>query len=124
MTKTKTTTKAPKPAAPKSREHKAVGGPEPVKPATPAPQPARAKVPAKPKRLSGLDAAAQLLAGSKEPLRCAELAERVLAKGLWKTTGKTPAATLNAAMLREIRDKGKESRFRKAGRGLFAAHAR
>ena len=71
-------------------------------------------------KLSGLDAAAQVLAQAKEPLRCADLTERVLSKGLWKSKGKTPAATLNAAMLREIKTKGSAARFRKAGRGLFA----
>ena len=72
-------------------------------------------------KLSGLDAAAQVLAQAKEPLRCTDLTARVLSKGLWKTKGKTPAATLNAAMLREIKTKGSAARFRKAGRGLFAA---
>jgi hypothetical protein len=33
-----------------------------------------------------------------------------------------PAATINAAIIREIRTKGKQSRFRKTGRGLFAAN--
>lgn len=71
--------------------------------------------------MSGLDAAAKVLADSGKPMRCKEIVERVFAKGLWKTGGKTPAATINAAMIREIRDKGKQSRFRKAGRGLFAS---
>ena len=34
--------------------------------------------------------------------------------------GQTPAATLYSAILREINTKGKESRFKKADRGLFA----
>src|SRR5262252_4151690 len=79
------------------------------------------KPPKPPKRLSGLDAAAQVLAQSKEPLTSADLTRLVLDKGLWKTKGKTPAATLSAAMLREIQHKGRDARFRKAGRGLFAA---
>jgi len=33
--------------------------------------------------------------------------------------GQTPAATLYSAILREINTKGKESRFKKANRGLF-----
>ncbi len=36
---------------------------------------------------------------------------------------KTPHATLNAAMLREIGVKAGESRFKKTGRGLFAFNA-
>ncbi len=74
--------------------------------------------------LSGLDAAAKVLADSGKPMRCKEIVERVFAKDLWKTGGKTPGATINAAMIREIRDKGKQSRFRKAGRGLFASSGR
>ena len=49
-------------------------------------------------------------------------AERAIAAG-WKTSGKTPHATLYAAMLREIAKKGDAARFRKADRGLFEAGA-
>ena len=102
----KKTAKAPSPVtAPKSAP------PKPTKPAKPVKPPTR---------LSGLDAAAQVLAQAKEPLSSAELTRRVLKKGLWKTKGQTPAATLSAAMLREIQHKGRDARFRKAGRGLFA----
>ena len=44
--------------------------------------------------------------------------ERAIAAG-WKTNGKTPEATLYAAMTREIAKKGDAARFRKADRGLF-----
>jgi hypothetical protein len=43
------------------------------------------------------------------------------AKGLWSSpNGKTPEATLYAAMIREIRTKGSEARFQKVERGMFA----
>ena len=71
------------------------------------------------KRLSGLDAAAQVLADAKEPLNTKDMVERMLAKGLWKTSGKTPAATIYAAMIREIAAKGDNARFRKVERGKF-----
>lgn len=71
-------------------------------------------------RMSGLDAAAAVLAETGKPMNCKDLTEQVFAKGLWKTTGKTPAATIHAAMIREIKSKGKGSRFRKVGRGTFA----
>ena len=71
------------------------------------------------KRLSGLDAAAQVLAEAGEPLNTKEVVERMLAEGLWKTNGKTPAATIYAAMIREIAAKGDKSRFRKIERGRF-----
>ena len=70
--------------------------------------------------LSGLDAAARVLGEASEPLRCAEIVRRMLEQGLWSTTGRTPAATINAAIIREIATKGDQSRFRKTGRGLFA----
>ena len=74
----------------------------------------------KPNRLSGLDLAAKVLAESKEPLQAKAIAERAIAAG-WKTNGKTPHATLYAAMIREIAKKGKDARFIKTDRGLFAA---
>jgi len=79
-----------------------------------------ASKPTKEKKPSGLDLAAKVLAESKEPLASKAIAERAIAAG-WKTSGKTPHATLYAAMIREIRDKGKESRFEKVDRGLFKA---
>lgn len=72
------------------------------------------------KRPSGLDAAAQVLADADEPLNTKEMVARMLAKGLWRTGGKTPAATIYAAIIREIRTKGDDARFRKVERGKFA----
>jgi len=74
----------------------------------------------KPKKLSGLDAAAQVLAGAKEPMNSKDLIKTMADQGLWTSPGgKTPHATLYAAMLREITEKGKDARFKKADRGLF-----
>ena len=72
-----------------------------------------------PKRPSGLDAAAQVLAEAKQPLTSGEMVKRMLDKGLWTTSGKTPAATIYAAIIREIAKKGDASRFRKTERGKF-----
>ncbi len=75
------------------------------------------------KKMSGLDAAVIILAESKEPMRAKEIVEQMEAKGYWKSPGgKTPHATIYAAMLREIRDKGKDARFKKIDRGLFTAN--
>ena len=71
------------------------------------------------KRPSGLDAAAKVLTEAKGPMNCREIVERALAKGYWKTSGKTPAATIYAAIIREIAAKGDASRFRKVERGKF-----
>ena len=76
------------------------------------------------KRPSGLDAAAKVLAEAKEPLGAKEMVERMLAKGLWQTNGKTPAATIYAAIIREIATKGDDARFRKVERGKFALSAK
>jgi len=67
-----------------------------------------------------LDAAAQVLHNHGKPMTCKAIVEIMLAKGMWKTGGKTPAATIYSAMLREIDNQPGESRFAKIGRGLFA----
>ena len=79
-----------------------------------------AKKPAATKRMSALDAAAQVLKEAKKPMSCKDLTETILKRGLWKTNGKTPAATLYAAIHREIDRKVKEARFEKVDRGMFA----
>lgn len=73
--------------------------------------------------LSGLDAAARILREAGEPLSAPAIVERALASGMWTTKGKTPAATIYAAMIREIKAKGADARFRKVDRGRFAANA-
>lgn len=81
----------------------------------------RAKAEAKPKKMSGLDAAAKVLKESGQPMNAKEMIEAVEAKGYWKSPGgKTPHATLYSAIIREIATKGAEARFRKAERGKFA----
>jgi hypothetical protein len=78
----------------------------------------------KPKRVSAIDAAAEVLKDASAPMRAKELIEAMAARGLWTSpNGKTPEATLYAAMLREITTKGEQARFRKAERGLFAFNA-
>ena len=56
-------------------------------------------------------------------MRCGDMVEKMLSSGLWKTNGKTPAATIYAAIVREISTKGTASRFRKTDRGLFTVAA-
>ena len=88
-------------------------------------KPKRAKAAKEPKakRVSGLDAAAKVLAESGQPMTAKELVEAAAAKGLWKSPGgKTPHATVYSAILREIATKGAESRFKKTERGKFAAN--
>jgi len=75
----------------------------------------------KPKKVSAIDAAAQVLASSKEPMNCMALVEAMATQGLWESPGgATPHATLYSAIIREIATKGAESRFVKKDRGMFA----
>lgn len=83
----------------------------------------KSEKPKKGKRMSGLDAAAKVLVESKEPLGCSDIVKTAGEKGYWKSPGgKTPAATLHAAISREIKEKGKDSRFKKVDRGMFTAN--
>ncbi|MCZ2098813.1 MAG: winged helix-turn-helix domain-containing protein [Anaerolineae bacterium] len=78
----------------------------------------------RPKRISALDAAAEVLKAENKPMKAKDLIEAMAARGLWSSpNGKTPEATLYAAMLREITTKGDQARFRKADRGLFEFNA-
>jgi hypothetical protein len=76
---------------------------------------------AKAKKLSALDAAAQVLTEAGQPMACKEMIEAMARKGYWSSPGgKTPSATLYSAITKEISTKGKESRFQKTDRGRFA----
>ncbi|MFO0836900.1 MAG: HTH domain-containing protein [Phycisphaerae bacterium] len=80
----------------------------------------KAATDAKPKRVSALDAAAQVLKSGGKSMRSTEMIAAMAEQGLWTSpNGKTPHATLYAAILREISAKGGEARFRKTDRGQF-----
>ena len=86
-----------------------------AKPAAPSPK----AVPQK--GLGLLSAAAAVLERSDAPMSVKAMIEAAKSEGLWTPGGgKTPEQTLYSAIIREIRDKGNASRFRKEGRGLFA----
>ena len=87
--------------------------------AKPTPAPSARAVPQK--GLSLLNAAAAVLERSDAPMAVKAMIEGAKDSGLWSPGGgKTPEQTLYSAIIREIRDKGGASRFRKEGRGLFA----
>jgi hypothetical protein len=73
----------------------------------------------KARKTSGLDAAARVLQEIGKPMKCPDIVKAALEKGYWSTEGKTPAATVYSAVIREITNKGNKSRFRKTGRGEF-----
>jgi len=90
------------------------------KAATKKAKPKKAGGKKKPKRVSALDAAVQVLAQAGKPMRAQELIAAMAEQGLWSSpAGKTPHATLYAAMLREVAAKGEAARFKKVDRGLF-----
>jgi hypothetical protein len=75
----------------------------------------------KAKKLSALDAGAKVLAEAGTAMTCQEMIAVMVQKGYWTSPGgKTPAATLYSAILRELQTKGDAARFRKVGRGQFA----
>jgi hypothetical protein len=114
MGKKKTKSSADQPAVtPPAEAAKAEG--------TKTPRKAKAKKEPKPKKASCLDAAARVLAEAGQPMNCKEMIDAMAAKGYWKSPGgKTPAATLYSAILRELATKGADARFVKTERGKFA----
>lgn len=91
---------------------------DPAKP-SPAKKPAGAPTP---ERLSALDAAAQVLVyAPADGVSAKDLIAEMEAKGLWVSpAGKTPHATLAAAIVREINTKGEGARFARLAPGRFA----
>jgi hypothetical protein len=77
------------------------------------------------KKMSAIDAAAKLLTETGQAMNCQQLIQTMAEKGLWSSPGgKTPAATLYSSILRELQTKGKDARFKKTERGMFAASGR
>jgi hypothetical protein len=74
-------------------------------------------------KMSMLDAAVEILKGTKEPITVKEITRAIFEKELAASNGRTPHATLSAAMGREIAGKGAQSRFRRADRGRFELNA-
>ena len=69
---------------------------------------------------AGGGTAAKVLTEAGTPMNAKEMIEAMAAKKYWSSpNGKTPAATLYSAILREIDVKKAESRFRKSDKGLF-----
>ena len=108
-----------KPKPPRPASTKKPVSAQPAKPAHNPTAKAKSEV-AGGTKLGILDAAARVLKEKGAPMNCKAMVERMLSAKLWQSSGKTPAATLSSALLREIKDKGKESRFRKVDRGQFS----
>jgi len=115
-TATKKATRASTTATPAKAKPKA----STAKNATQAKQTAKGKT----KQKGILDIAAEMLAKAKKPMGCKEIVDRAIEKGLWKTKGQTPSATLYAAIIREIAKKGKDARFKKVDRSCMSVERR
>ncbi|MCC7408481.1 MAG: winged helix-turn-helix domain-containing protein [Phycisphaeraceae bacterium] len=121
-TKTKAVVPGPDTTAPTPADV----GPRPAPDAPSATEASTAKIPDTGERRgkstprpSGLTAAMQVLADAGEPLSARQIVDRMFAQGLWATGGKTPHATIYAAIHREIAEKGEAARFTKVERGKF-----
>jgi restriction system protein len=65
------------------------------------------------------EAALQVLRKARQPLTAKEVTERILSAGLWKTAGKTPAATVAARLYMDIKTSGEKSPFVLVGPQTF-----
>jgi len=89
-------------------------------PTTKKPKKLKVKADLKPKKLSMIKAALQVLQERKVPMTCPEMIDVMATEELWVSPGgKTPAATLYAAISRSIKDLGRSSPFKKSKRGKF-----
>jgi hypothetical protein len=85
----------------------------------------KTKAPKKPKeakaiKASAIDGAVQVLRDAGHAMSCQEMVDAMGTAGIWTSPGgKTPAATLYAAILRENAKRGKEARFVKTEPGRF-----
>ena len=92
------------PAAPAEEEEDHAVNPAPESGSGPRPE----------KKLSLLNAAAQVLATCREPLNCKEIIAKAVEMELWVPTGgKTPEQTLYSGIFREIKT-SEEPRFKKS----------
>ncbi len=80
--------------------------------------------PVKPQEgMSAINAAQRVLLEIGTPLNVRQIADAIRERGYAPNlNGLTPQATISSCLQREIRNRGVESRFYKAGKGLFAAY--
>lgn len=116
---------APAPPSKPPRGERAAKAVEAAAPKAEAAPPAEkeTRVPAVPKKLSLLSAAALILRETGGTLSAKDILQHVYRRNLWTppAEGKTPDQTLGAAIRREIAVKGGASRFALRERGKFAA---
>lgn len=85
-------------------------------------EPADKKKPTAKKVSGGIslrEAAIQLLKETKQPMQLKEIIVELAKRKIWNSPGATPDRTLSTIIIRDIRDKGKDSAFVHAHRGFF-----
>lgn len=72
--------------------------------------------------MSVLDAVLETLKKSGSSLHYKKITQLIISEGLWKTSGKTPSATVIARLSVDIKKNGSSSRFKRVAPGTFAAN--
>lgn len=67
-----------------------------------------------------LDTIAIVLQRSGEPLHPKEITRRLLRQRLWATNSRAPEVSVQTTLNRDLRLRGMESRFQRAGPAVFA----
>jgi hypothetical protein len=70
--------------------------------------------------MSAIEAAHKVLTETGRAMNAREIYETALECGYCNLAGATPILTISAVIQIDMKKRGKESRFYKAGRGLFA----
>ncbi len=73
--------------------------------------------------MNGLQAAEVALQEVGKPLHYKEITQLMLDRGLWQTDGKTPDATINAAIAVDIKLYGTHSLFQRTDKGVYSLRA-
>jgi hypothetical protein len=71
--------------------------------------------------MSSADAALRVLTEAGEPLHYREITKRIQKMDLWTTAGTKPETIVNRDISEEINQRRANSRFRRVGRGMYAA---
>ena len=77
-----------------------------------------------PVRSKVVEAARKVLRDAGQPLHPDEIAKRMVRTGLWKSSGRTPGATVGARIYRDMQRHGERSPFVKVRRGVFGLRER
>ena len=69
--------------------------------------------------MTTLDAAEEVLRRAGKPLHIQVITDRMLESGLWQTQSKMPRSSVSDCIVEDIANKGRLSRFRRAGPGVY-----